>query len=90
MKQLKVLTKLQEIRLLVFLFQMLFFLTPSINTPESYDFMILLMSVIYSFEINIVNRFPALTAPFPLIFLSNIFIALFPKLHKQEPKDLPD
>ena len=28
-----------------------------------------------SFEINKVNPFPALTAPFPLVFLSNLVIA---------------
>ena len=33
-----------------------------------------------SFEINKVNPFPALTAPFPLIFLSNLFIAFEVKL----------
>ena len=33
-----------------------------------------------SFEINKVNPFPALTAPFPLIFLSNLFIAIEVKL----------
>ena len=31
-------------------------------------------------EINKVNLFPALTAPFPLIFLSNLFIAFEVKL----------
>ena len=31
-------------------------------------------------EINKVNPFPALTAPFPLIFLSNLFIAFEIKL----------
>ena len=35
--------------------------------------MILVISFISSFEINKVNPFPALTAPFPLIFLSNLF-----------------
>ena len=29
----------------------------------------------YSFKINYVNHFPALTASFPLIFLSKLFIA---------------
>ena len=33
-----------------------------------------------SFEINIVNPFPALTAPFPLIFLSNLFSTFEVKL----------
>ena len=36
--------------------------------------------IISSFEINRVNRFSALTAPFPLIFLSNLFIAFEVKL----------
>ena len=50
--------------------------TPSINTPEwSNDFMILIISFISSFEINKVNLIPALADPFPLIFLSKIFIA---------------
>ena len=50
--------------------------TPSFNTPESSnDFMSLIISFISSFEINKVNRFPALTVLFPLIFLSNLFIA---------------
>ena len=50
--------------------------TPSINTPESSnDFMIVIISFIFSFEINKVNPFPALTAPFPLIFLSYLLIA---------------
>ena len=35
----------------------------------------------FSVEINKVNPFPALTAPFPLIFLSNLFIAFKGKLH---------
>ena len=37
--------------------------------------MILIISFPSSFEINKGNPFPALTAPFPLIFLSNLFIA---------------
>ena len=37
--------------------------------------MVLIISFISSFKINKVNPFPALTAPFPLIFLSNLFIA---------------
>ena len=57
------------------------FITPSINTPESsYDFMILMILFISSFEINKVNPFPALTAPCPLIFLSCLFIAFEVKL----------
>ena len=42
--------------------------------------MILIISFIFSFEINKVNPFLALTAPFPLIFLSNLFIAFEVKL----------
>ena len=55
--------------------------TPPINTPESSnDFVILIISFISSFQINKVNPFPALTPPFPLIFLSNLFIAFEAKL----------
>ena len=55
--------------------------TPSINTPKSYnDFMILIISFISSFEINQVNPLPVLKAPFPLIFLSNWFTAFEVKL----------
>ena len=42
--------------------------------------MILIISFISSFEINKVNPFLALTAPFPLIFHSNLFIAFEVKL----------
>ena len=42
--------------------------------------MILITSFISSFEINKVNPFLAWTALFPLIFLSNLFIALEVKL----------
>ena len=56
-------------------------LTPSINTHESSNyFMILIISYISSFKINKVNPFPALTARFPFIFLSNLFIAFEFKL----------
>ena len=55
--------------------------TPSINTSESStDFIILIILFISSFEINKVNFFPALTGPFPLIFLSNLLIAFEVKL----------
>ena len=37
--------------------------------------MILIISFISSFKINQLNHFPALTAPLPIIFLSNLFIA---------------
>ena len=76
------LTKLQEIGLLVFFISTFTVsATSSINTPEaSNDFMILIISFISSFEINKVNPFPAFTAFFPLIFLSNLFIAFDVKL----------
>ena len=49
---------------------------PSINRPEySSDFIILVIASISSFEMNEVNPFPAVTAPLPLIFLSNLSIA---------------
>ena len=48
--------------------------------------MILIMSLISSFEINKVNLFSALTAPFSLIFLSNLFIALEVKLLTNQSK----
>ena len=55
--------------------------TPSINIPEfSNKLIILIISFISSFEINKANLFPALTVPFPLIFLSNLFIAIEVKL----------
>ena len=51
--------------------------TASVNTPKSFDdFIILIISFISSFEINEANPFPAVTAPFPLIFWSYLFIAL--------------
>ena len=54
---------------------------PSINTPESFhDFMILIIAFISSYEINKVNPFPALPSLFPLIFLSNLFIAFEAKV----------
>ena len=54
---------------------------PSINTFESSnDFIIFIISFISSFEINKGNPFPALTSPFSLIFLSNLFIALVVKV----------
>ena len=42
--------------------------------------MILMISFISSFKINKVNPFPTLRLPFPLIFLSNVFIAVEAKL----------
>ena len=46
----------------------------------SNGFMILIVSFMSLFEINKVNTFPALTAPFSLIFLSNLFIVFEAKL----------
>ena len=55
--------------------------TPSINTHESSNnFIIFVISFISSFKINKINPFPALKAPFPLTFLSNLFIAFEIKL----------
>ena len=42
--------------------------------------MILIVSFISLFEINKVNPFPSLTGPFPLLFLSNLFVAFEVKL----------
>ena len=42
--------------------------------------MVLIKSFISSLEINKPNPFPALTAPFPLIFLLNLYIAFEVKL----------
>ena len=42
--------------------------------------MILIISFTYSFKVNKVNLIPALTAPFPLIFLPNLFVAFKAKL----------
>ena len=55
--------------------------TPWNNTPEySNDFMILIISFIFALEINRVNIFPALTATFPLISISGLFVTLEVKL----------
>ena len=79
MKWLKVLTKLQEIFLLDFLFH--FSLIQEPHTPKSSnDFIIFIISLISSFEMDKVNPFHVLTAPFPINFLSNLFIALEVKL----------
>ena len=81
MKWLKVLTKLQEIHFLVFFSCFTVSVTPSIITPKSSsDFMILITSFISLLEINKVNPFPALTAPFSLNFISNLFITFKIKL----------
>ena len=51
--------------------------TPSINTHQSSNhYIIFIISSIPSFKIDKVNPFPTLTAPFPVIFLSNLFIVL--------------
>ena len=42
--------------------------------------MILIISFLSSFKINKVNLFPPLTAPFPVIFLWNLFIPFEVKL----------
>ena len=42
--------------------------------------MILIISFISSFKINKLNPFPVLTAPFSLIYLSNLFILFEVKL----------
>ena len=70
------LTKLHETHLVLFFISCFTAsVTPSTNTPESSnDFASLIIYIISSFEINKGNPFPALTSPFPLIFLSNLFI----------------
>ena len=56
-------------------------ITLSTDTLEfSNDFIVIIISFISSFKVNKVNPFPNLTAPFLLIFLSNLFIALDVKL----------
>ena len=55
--------------------------TPSVNTTESSNkFIILIVSVLSSLQINKVNPFPALAAPFLFIFTANLFILLEVKL----------
>ena len=69
-------TKPLEICLFVFNFAFYFSVTPWINTPESsYDFTILIISFISSFERNKLNPFLSLAAPFPNIILWSLFIA---------------
>ena len=82
MKRLKILSSLQEIRILVFFISVFTVsVTPSYNTPEtSNDLIILIISFISSFKINEVDPFLALEAPLLLIFLSNLFFALEVKL----------
>ena len=50
-----------------------------LTTKSSNDFMTLITSFISSFEVSKVNLILALTGLFPLIFLSNLFIAFEPK-----------
>ena len=76
--------KVERIHLLVSYFFVSCFtvsVIPSINTFESCnDFMILIISFISSLEKNKRNPFPVPATPFPLAFLSNLFIAFEPKL----------
>ena len=54
---------------------------PSINAfGSSNDFMILIISFNSSFETTKWNYFPAFSAPFPLILISNLFITFVAKL----------
>ena len=54
---------------------------PSINTSQySNYFIAFLISSISSFKINKVKHFPSLTAPFPVIFLSNLNLKFKVKL----------
>ena len=49
--------------------------TPSLYRPgSSNDFMILLISFIFLFEINRLNPFPALAVPFALLFFFQIYL----------------
>ena len=78
MKLLNVLTKHQEIHSLVFFISYFTVsVNPSVNTLESSSgFMMLIISITSSFEINKVNPFPALTAPFLLIYFIIIIIII--------------
>ena len=80
MKWLERLKKHQEIVFLFFISCFTVSVTPSINTPESSNDVMIFIAFICSFKINKVNLFPALTAPFSLIFLSNLLIAFEVKL----------
>ena len=73
----KVLIQRKQIPLLVFFISCFTVLvTLSVNTSESSsDVMILTISSTFSFKMNKVNPLLALTVPFPIIFLSNLFIA---------------
>ena len=73
----KVLIQRKQIPLRVFFISCFTVLvTLSVNTSESSsDVMILTISSTFSFKMNEVNPLLALTVPFPIIFLSNLFIA---------------
>ena len=77
MIQPNVLIQHQETQVLVFFISCFTVsVTSSIYTlKSSIDFMILITSFMSSFEINKANSFPDVTTPFPLIFLSDSFIA---------------
>ena len=77
LKQPKLLTKHQEIHVLVFFISCFTAsVTPSITTTEfSNNCTILIISALSSFEMNKVNPCPAFTTPFPLL-LSDLYIAL--------------
>ena len=81
MKWLKVVTNLQEICKKLFSSCSTVSVTPSINTHESSnDLIVLIISFIYSFEIKKNYAFSSLRAPFPLIFLLNLLTAFEVKL----------
>ena len=64
-----------------------FFISSFMGTIESSNnFMIFVISFISSFEINKLNSFFALTAPFPLTFISNLFIPFEVKLFTNPSK----
>ena len=61
-----------KLGLLFFYFIFSVLVASSVNRPDFYsDPTILIISSTSSFEMNKVNPFPGLTAPAPLIFLSN-------------------
>ena len=65
----------KEICLFVFCFTFTVSVTPGFNAPRTFNnLMILVISFISSFQINIVNAFPALAASFLLIIFLNFFL----------------
>ena len=89
MKRRKGLARLQDVSLLLLFFFLCFTdsVTPTNNKLEcSNGFLVLIISSISSFEINNFNPFPALTAPFPIIFLSIFLIAFEVKLLTNQGK----